>query len=89
MGISTNNLLKFCQIAPLDELLIFVRQDSPTLLVDRLTASIAREDVAKTRVDEFMPTFDVIGEHKNKQNIDTNMNTKKVGENNETKGGET
>lgn len=52
----------------LDELLVFVRQDSPTLLVDRLTASIAREDVAKTRVDEFMPTFDVIGEHKNKQN---------------------
>ena len=51
----------------LDELLSLVRQDSPTLLVDRLTASIAREDVSKTRADEFMPTFDVIGEHKIKE----------------------
>ncbi len=51
----------------LDETVAVVKEGNPQLKASRLSASIAREDVTKTRVDEFLPTFDVIGEHKIKE----------------------
>ena len=51
----------------LDELIYIVEENNPSLRAERIGASIAREDLAKTRADEFMPKFDVIGEHKAKE----------------------
>ena len=51
----------------LDELIYIVEENNPSLRAERIGASIAREDLTKTRADEFMPKFDVIGEHKAKE----------------------
>ena len=51
----------------LDELLYIVEETNPTLKAERLGTAIAREDVTKTRVDQFLPKFDVKGEHKLKE----------------------
>ena len=40
-----------------------VKKSNPQLTASRLSAAIAREDIIKTRADEFLPTFDVIAEH--------------------------
>mgnify|MGYP001981311920 CR=1 FL=1 len=46
-----------------DEAIEDVKKSNPQLAASRLSAAIAREDVTKTRVDEFLPTLDVVGEH--------------------------
>ncbi|MEK9723175.1 MAG: TolC family protein [Rhodospirillaceae bacterium] len=51
----------------LDNTVASAKDGNPQLKASRLSASIAREDVAKTRIDEFLPTFEVIGEHKVKE----------------------
>lgn len=51
----------------LEETIAEVNKGNPQLKASRLSASIAREDVVKTRADEFLPTFEVIGEHKIKE----------------------
>ena len=51
----------------LDELIYIVEETNPTLRAERLGTAIAREDVTKTRADQFLPKFDVKGEHKLKE----------------------
>ncbi|MFQ5766191.1 MAG: TolC family protein, partial [Rhodospirillales bacterium] len=53
----------------LDELIQIVHQDNPRLEERRIRAEISREEVLRTRADEFFPTLDAIAQAKRKQDV--------------------
>lgn len=51
----------------LEDTITEVRENNPQLKASRLSAAIAHENVLKTRADSFLPKFNVVGEHKIKE----------------------